>query len=135
MPGPPPPVSQPPEDHPSEHYSRQVNRVWGWTLVSVGIDGAILATITSVMMLHQASVRSSDCDAQKVCNADGIAADGKLHDMAPWNLGAWAAAIVGLPVGVYLLVTNPTDKALHTQVEIGAGATGSGSGLILRGSY
>jgi hypothetical protein len=127
-----PALSPPPDDKESEHHARQMNRVWGWTFLSVGIDGAILAAITSGMMLHQASVRSSDC-ADKVCNTDGIAANGKLHDMSPWNAGAWVAAVVGVPVGVYLLLTNPTDKALHA--EVGAGPTGSGSGLILRGGF
>jgi hypothetical protein len=127
-----PALSPPPADAESEHKARQMNRVWGWTFLSVGIDGAILATVTSAMMLHQASVRSSEC-ADKVCNTDGIAANGKLHDMAPWNAGAWVAAVVGIPVGVYLLLTNPTDKALHA--EVGAGPTGSGSGLIVRGAF
>jgi len=116
----------------SEHHARQMRRVWGWTALSVGIDASILAAITSGMMLHQASVRSSDC-ADKVCNPDGIAANGKLHDMAPWNAGAWVVAVVGIPVGVFLLVTNPTDKSMHA--EVGAGQTGSGSGLILRGAF
>jgi hypothetical protein len=127
-----PALSPPPADKESEHKARQMNRVWGLTFLSVGIDGAILAVVTSGMMLHQASVRSSNC-ADKVCNTDGIAANGKLHDMAPWNAGGWVAAVVGIPVGAYLLLTNPTDKALHA--EVGAGPTGSGSGLILRGGF
>jgi len=131
-PGATPALSPTPAYKESEHHARQMNRVWGWTFLSVGIDGAILAAITSGMMLHQASVRNSDC-ADKVCSPDGIAANGKLHDMAPWNAGAWVATVVGLPVGVYLLLTNPTDKALHA--EVGAGPTGSGSGLILRGGF
>jgi hypothetical protein len=124
--------SEPPADPESEHHARQMNRVWGWTALSVGIDASILAIVTSGMMLHQASLRNDGC-AQKVCDSAGLAANGKLHDMAPWNAGAWAVAVVGVPVGVFLLVTNPADKSKHA--EVGAGQTGSGSGLILRGSF
>jgi hypothetical protein len=124
--------SEPPADPESEHHARQMNRVWGLTALSVGIDASILAVVTSGMMLHQASLRNDGC-TQKVCDAAGMAANGKLHDMAPWNVAAWAVAAVGIPVGVFLLVTNPTDKSMHA--EVGAGQTGSGSGLILRGSF
>jgi hypothetical protein len=116
----------------SEHHARQMNRVWGWAALSVGIDGAILATVTSFMMLHQNSVRSADC-VDKACSADGIAANGKLHDLAGWNALGWGVGVVGVGVGAFLLLTNPTDRSLGTQV--GVGATGSGSGLLMRGSF
>jgi hypothetical protein len=116
----------------SEHESRQMNRALGWVLIGVGAEGAILATVTSFMMLHQNSVRSDSC-ADKVCSAAGITANGTLHSLAPWNAAAWGVAAVGTGVGLFLLLTNPSDKALHT--EVGVAPTGSGSGLLLRGAF
>jgi hypothetical protein len=100
--------------------------------LSVGADAAILATVTSFMMLHQNNVRSDDC-VNKVCSADGIAANGKLHDLAGWNALGWGVAVVGVGAGAFLLLTNPSDKALGTQV--GIGPTATGSGLLLRGAF
>jgi hypothetical protein len=115
-----------------DRSSRQMSRVWGWVALSVGADGAILAAVTSFMMLHQNSVRSEDC-VNKVCSPDGIAANGKLGDLAGWNAMGWGLAVVGVGTGAFLLLTNPTDKALGTQV--GIGPTATGSGLLLRGSF
>ncbi len=116
----------------SEHSSRQMNRVWGWVALSVGAEGLILATVTSFMMLHENSVRNADC-VNKVCSSDGIAANGKLGNLAGWNAAAWGVAAVGAGAGAFLLLTNPSDESLGTQ--IGVGPTASGSGLLLRGSF
>jgi hypothetical protein len=124
--------TNPQEEHGEAHSSRQMNRVWGWVALSVGAEGAALATITSLMMLHQNSVRSADC-TDKVCSPDGIAANGKIGDLAGWNAAGWAVAVVGVGVGAFLILTNPSDAALGTQV--GLGPTASGSGLLLRGSF
>jgi hypothetical protein len=122
-----------PEQEPkNEHASRQMNRALGWVVLSVGAEAAIVATITSFMMLHQNSLRSDSC-TDKVCSPDGLAANAKLADLAGWNAVAWGVAVVGVGAGAFLLLTNPSDKALGTQV--GIGPTASGSGLWLRGSF
>jgi hypothetical protein len=116
----------------SEHAARQTNRALGWFVLSVGIEGGILATVTSVMMLHQNSVRGDNC-VDKVCSAAGIAANGTLGNLAGWNAAAWGVAAVGVGAGVFILLTNPTDRSLGTQV--GLGPTASGSGVLLRGAF
>jgi hypothetical protein len=116
----------------SDRESRQMNRVLGWVVFAVGADAAVLATITSFMMLHQNALRNDDC-VNKVCSADGLAANGKLGDLAGWNAAGWAVAVAGVGAGAFLVLTNPTDKALGT--EIGVGPTSTGSGLLLRGSF
>jgi len=110
-----------------------MRRFVGWTSFVVGADATLLALVTSGMMLHEASVRSSDCDAQKVCSANGVAANVKLGDLAGWNAAAWGVAVVGVGVGAFLLITNPSDKALRA--EVGVGPTGTGDGLLLRGAF
>jgi hypothetical protein len=128
-----PPAETTPEQEPkNDHQSRQMNRVWGWVALSVGVDAAVLATVTSFMMLHQNSVRSEGC-VDKVCSPEGIAANAKLGDLAGWNAAAWGVAVVGAGAGLFLLLTNPSDRALGTQ--IGVGPTATGSGLLLRGSF
>lgn len=127
-----PGTTEPAQESDSEHKDRQMNRVWGWFALSVGIDAGILAIVTSGMMVHQADVRSADC-SHKVCSADGIAANGKLGSLAPWNAGAWTLTVVGVGVGAFVLLTNPSDKALGTQVVVGQ--TGSGSGVLVQGVF
>ena len=127
-----PPEATPPQEPRDDHQSRQVNRAWGWVVWSVGAEAAILAGVTSFMMLHQNSVRSDDC-ANKVCSPDGLAANVKLGDLAVWNAVGWGVAVVGVGAGAFLLLTNPSDKALGMQV--GVGPTATGSGLLLRGGF
>jgi hypothetical protein len=122
-----------PETEPtSEHASRQMNRAWGWVALSVGAEAAVLATVTSFMMLHENGVRGSDC-VDKVCSQDGVSANAKLGDLVGWNAAAWGVAVVGVGAGAFLVLTNPSDKALGTQV--GIGPTATGSGLLLRGAF
>ena len=115
-----------------EHATRQTNRALGWVVLSLGIEGGILATVTSFMMLHQNRVRSDDC-VDKVCSPAGLAANGTLGNLAGWNAAAWGVAAVGVGTGLFILLTNPTDNALGTQV--GIGPTASGSALLVRGAF
>jgi hypothetical protein len=120
------------EESMEDRTARQMNRALGWVLLSVGAEGAAVATVTSFMMLHQGGVRSDDC-VGKVCSAEGLAANTTLHNLEWWNAGAWVVAVAGVGAGAVLLWTNPSDKALHTQV--GIAPTGSGSSLLLRGAF
>jgi hypothetical protein len=122
-----------PEPEPkSEHESRQVNRALGWVVLSVGADAAVLAAVTSFMMLHQNSLRGDEC-VNKVCSPEGVSANSKLGDLAGWNAVAWGVAAVGVGAGAFLVLTNPSDRTLGTQ--IGIGPTATGSGLLLRGDF
>jgi hypothetical protein len=112
--------------------TRQRNRALGWVFLSVGAEAAVVATITSFIMLHESSLRSADC-TDKVCSPAGLSANVTLHNLEWWNAGAWAVAAVGVGVGAVVLWTNPRDAALHAEVAIAP--TGSGSGLRLRGTF
>jgi hypothetical protein len=107
-----------------------MHRALGWVAISIGAEATAAAVVTSFMMVHEAGVRSSDCtDGQ--CSAAGLEANSRLHMLGGWNLAMWAVGAVGLGSGIVLLLTNPSDKALGTQVEMGATA----SGLLLRGAF
>jgi hypothetical protein len=120
------------EEQNSGHHARQMNRALGWVSVAVGSEAAVVAVATSVRMLQVNGTRNEDC-TNKVCSPAGLDANTQLGQLAPWNVGAWTIAAVGLFAGVYLLLTNPSDAALHTQV--GVAPIGSGTGLSLRGSF
>ncbi|MGH7297872.1 MAG: hypothetical protein ACRELB_23230, partial [Polyangiaceae bacterium] len=112
----------------SRHAARQTRRALGWVAIAIGAEATTVAVVTSFMMLHQASVRSADC-TDKQCSSAGFAANQQLGRLGGWNLGAWAVGAAGLGTGIVLLLTNPSDRALHVE----AGATASG--LLLRGAF
>jgi hypothetical protein len=128
--GPPVPKAKA-EDYP-ERDDRQLGRTWGWSLVSVGAAFGAIALGTSYLMLHDKSTEDSNC-SNKVCNAEGINANGELAALGPWNLVTWVVGIAGAGAGVYLLVTHPSDKATGTQIEVTP--TSSGAGLTLRRTF
>jgi hypothetical protein len=116
-----------------ERDSRQGARMWGWTLIGLGGSAALIALGTSYWMLHDKSARDSNCDADKVCNPTGLSANNELGQMVGWNIGAWAIAAAGLGVGAFLVLSNPSDKEMGTQV--GVAPTGSGTGMVLKGTF
>lgn len=116
-----------------ERDNRQMARMWGWMSIGVGGGAALIALGTSIWMLHDKSVRDDNCDASKVCTSSGLAANNEMGQLVGWNIGAYAVAAVGLGVGAFLILTNPSDKEMGTQV--GVGPTGSGTGFVLRSSF
>jgi len=84
-------------------------------------------------MLEDSSTRGSNCNAQKVCNPNGLTANAQLNDLGPWNMGLWVIGVAGLGIGAYLLLTHPTDRAMGTQ--IGVAPNGSGATFELRSSF
>ncbi len=95
------------------------------------------------MMLHENSVRSSDCNAQKICSSAGADANNKIDAMAPFNAGSWIVAAAGLGVGAYLVLTNPPKSDASSTApapspptaSIGVGPNGSGMGLNFRSLF
>jgi hypothetical protein len=120
------------EESKDHRVVRQTHRALGWVFVAVGAEAAVVATITSFVMLHQSRVRSDDC-VDKLCSPAGLSANETLHNLEWWNAGAWAVAAVGGSVGAIVLWTNPRDAALHA--EVGIAPARSGSGLLFRGAF
>jgi hypothetical protein len=101
--------------------------------VAVGAEAVVIAVVTSGMMLHEKSVRDSNCDTQKVCNQVGFDANGTLGLLGGWNAGAWIVAAAGLGVGGFLLWTNPADGGQRAALTVAP--TGSGVGLGVRSCF
>jgi hypothetical protein len=108
-------------------------RTAGWVVLSIGAEATVLAVITSIMMLHDKSVRDDNCDANRLCSSAGLQANVDIGNLAWWNASAWAVAGVGLAVGAVLVATNPPASVQRTAVAIAP--TGSGVGLSVRSSF
>jgi hypothetical protein len=104
-------------------------------LVSLSIGGAAgaLAVITSIMMLHDKSVRDDGCNAQKVCTPDAYGANQTLANLGGWNAGAYAVAAVGLVAGTVLVIAFHGDRTPSTAVVVAPNA--GGAGLALRSTF
>jgi hypothetical protein len=100
-------------------------------LVSLSIGGAagVVAVVTSIMMLHDKSVRDDGCNAQKVCTPDAYSANQKLADLGGWNAGAYAVAGVGLVAGTVLVIAFPGGRGSSTAVVVAPNAAGAGLAL------
>ena len=121
---------------PSERSSNVPARTLGWVLLSLGAEGAVLAAITSFMMLHDKSVRDQNCDSNKICSQTGLAANEDIANLASWNAGAWAVAGAGLTVGALLLLTNPPVRGPGIAIGVSPnGVNGAGIGLDARGAF
>lgn len=118
----------PPPRHTS-HTARDV----GWISLGIGSAAAVAAIVTSIVALHDDSVRKSHCDAQHVCDAEGFNANSQLDSVLAFNAAAWAVAVVGIGVGLTLVLTHPADRSSETAIVVAP--NGAGAGLSLRSTF
>lgn len=132
-----PPATTPPE----AHRSGSTGRDMGWISVGLGSAAGAIAVGTSVLMLRHAAVRSSECDAQRVCTQDGLDANTGIRSLSGANVAAWIVTGVGLGAGAFLLLTHPaneTRKSPNEAPKTEAPTTEVGvapGGLVLRSSF
>ncbi len=107
-------------------------RAIGWYSIGIGAGAGLVAIGTSIMMVHQASRRSDNCNAAKVCDPDGVDANQQLSALSPWNIGSYAVAVVGLGLGTILVLTSAKS---HREASIEVTPNGSGAGMQLRGTF
>jgi len=107
-------------------------RTLGWISLGVGAEAAVVALVTSGMMLHEQSVRGGGCDDRKICTTAGFDANLSLGQTGGWNAAAWIVALSGLGVGSYLLWRNPSDGGSHAEVAVDPVGTGVGLGVRSR---
>jgi hypothetical protein len=105
-------------------------RIVGWVTFSLGAEAAVVASVTSVMLLHQKGVRDNECNPQKLCSARGLDANGTIASLVGWNTASWVVAVAGLGTGAYLLLTNRRSRST-VAVAPGPGEVGVG----LRGAF
>lgn len=117
------------ESSPRSHAAR----TWGWVGIGLGAEAAVGAVATSVLMLHDKSVRDSNCNAEKVCAPAGIDANQDLGLLSGWNVGAWVVAAAGLGIGGYLVWKDNDDGEHRTAITVTP--LGPGAGLGVRSSF
>jgi hypothetical protein len=106
-----------------------MRRVLGWVSLSIGIEAAALAGVTSALIEHQKGVRDDNCNAQKVCNAAGFAAVNTIDSIVPWNTASWFVAAAGLGVGAVLVITSPRESTRRTAITLSPNSSGLALGL------
>jgi hypothetical protein len=115
---------------PDPHRTR---RIWGYAGIAIGGAAAVLAGVTSFMLIHQKSVLDDNCNAQKLCNATGLAETGAVVQTVPINNVAWVVAAVGLiGGGIVLLTSQPEsskDSGKSTALTVAPNAGGASVGL------
>jgi hypothetical protein len=129
----PPPPNPKPAPPPVGNRGSDRARTMGWIALGIGAEAAIVAGVTSIVILNDLSARSNGCDAQKVCTTAGFGANAQLDSLAGWNAGAWVLAAAGVGVGTWLVLTHrPEGKP---SAAVGVTTTGSGAAFSLKGSF
>jgi hypothetical protein len=105
----------------------------GWISLSIGVEAAIVAIVTSGMILDSKSTRDSHCNAQKVCSQDGLDANSSIQSLLGWNAAAWAVAVVGTGAGIILVATHPYEAKPVAALTLAPAA--AGAALRLEGSF
>jgi hypothetical protein len=107
----------------------RTRRIYGYASVAIGGAAAVVAVVTSFMLLHQKSVLDEQCDAQKRCSSAGFGETGAIHQTVPLNTTAWIVAVVGLGAGTVLLVTSQPESGKSTAVTVSPTPGGAAFGL------
>jgi hypothetical protein len=107
------------------HHMR---RVLGWISLSIGAEAAVLAAVTSALIVHQKGVRDDNCNTQKVCNPAGINAVNTIDSIVPWNTASWFVAAAGLGAGAVLVISSP-KTARRTAITLSPNSSGLGLGV------
>jgi hypothetical protein len=107
----------------------RVRRIYGYAGIAIGGAAAVVAVVTSFMLLHQKSVLDDQCNAQKQCSTSGIGETGAIHNTIPVNTAAWIVAAVGLGAGTILLLTSQPESGKSTAVTVSPAPGGAALGL------
>jgi hypothetical protein len=129
----PPPPNPKPAPPPVANHASDTARTVGWIALGIGAEAAIVAGVTSIVILGDLSARSSGCDAQKVCTPAGFGANAQIESLAGWNAGAWVLAAAGVGVGTWLVLTHRPERKPST--EVGVTTMAGGAGLSLKASF
>ena len=119
----PPPPSSTDGSRPG-HDPHRTRRVLGWVSLSIGIEAAVIAVATSLMIEHQKGIRDDGCNAQKQCSAQGLAATNTLDTLTPLNTTTWFVAAAGLGAGTVLLLISQPEKERKTAVTLAPAPSG-----------
>ena len=106
------------------HDPHRMRRVLGWVSLSVGVEAAVVAVVTSVMIEHQKGIRDDGCNAAKECTAKGFGATNTIDTLTPWNTASWFIAAAGLGAGTVLLLVSQPESERKTAVTLAPASSG-----------
>jgi hypothetical protein len=124
--------ARPPQDVSDAQRPRATSdstRAYGWVAMGAGGSATLLAVGTSILMMHDKSVRDGNCNADKVCALAGFNANEDLKYTAGWNVGAWIAAAAGLGVGSVLILSTSDGAGGRSDVTVKPIGSGVGLGV------
>jgi hypothetical protein len=101
-----------------------MRRYFGWAVLSMGLEAAVVAVGTSIMIEHQKGNRDAGCNAQKVCTSDGYQATQTIDSLVPWNTASWFIAIAGVGAGVALVGLSPPGAGDKTAIKMSPAPAG-----------
>ena len=108
---------------------RRVRRIYGYAGLAIGGAAAVVAVVTSFVLLHQKSVLDDQCNAQKQCSAAGMGETGAIDQTVPLNTTAWIVAVAGLAGGTIFLLTSQPESGKSTAVAVLPAPGGAALGL------
>jgi hypothetical protein len=115
------------------HDSGAEARTIGWVSIALGSEAAVVAAVTSILILHQKGVRDDNCTAQRVCSQTGLDANSTIDTLLGWNAASWIVAAAGLGAGVALVLTHRPHA--EKSVAVGVSPTAGGMALGVRGTF
>jgi hypothetical protein len=112
-------------------------RVAGWVSLSIGAEAAAVAIATSVLLVHEKSVRDGECDADKVCSQRGLDTSGTIGSLAAVNAAAWIVGAAGIGAGAILLLTHRAETTARTRdrLIVAVSPTPTGVGVRLWSTF
>ncbi len=107
-------------------------RTVGWISIAVGAEAAIVAGITSGMIINWKTERDAECNAAKQCSSNGLNANAEISAVSGWNAAAWVLAAAGLGAGTFIILTHPLPRERQFGLTL---APGGAAGLGAFGSF
>ena len=115
-------TSTPPDPH-------RVRRIYGYVSLAIGAEAAVIAVVTSFLLLLEKSALVGECDAQKRCSRTSVAETGAIQQTVPWNTTSWIVAVAGLGAGTILLLTSAPESSKSTALTVSPNPGGAALGL------
>lgn len=124
----PEPQPQPePQPEPSN-----LKRTIGFVVGGLGVTGLVVGGVTGGIMLDKMGVVDEHCDPEtKRCDPVGLDAADSGKSLATVNAIAFAAGVVGVGAGLFLILTSGGQP----KAQVSAGALPGGASLSLRTSF
>jgi hypothetical protein len=100
-------------------------RTAGFVVAGVGVVGLVAFGVTGGLMASHHGVVSEHCDANKLCDAEGLDAAAAGRSLSPINTIAFLVGITGVTAGVTLILLSPSPQAPAVAVRAGAAPGGA----------